>query len=102
MTTAPRDTAPTDHPAVDITERAAMVTPMPTTERAAMLTVGEIAAELRILPITVRRLITAGQLRAHRIGRTYRVPTTALDEYLEATARDAARGGRGGPVIDLR
>lgn len=43
-----------------------------------LLTVDEVAERLRVHPITVRRHIKAGRLRAVRIGRTVRVPEAEL------------------------
>lgn len=46
------------------------------------MTVGEVAAVLRVSNMTVYRLINAGQLPAVRIGRSFRVPEEELDRYL--------------------
>jgi excisionase family DNA binding protein len=43
-----------------------------------LLTVAEVAERLRVHPITVRRHIKAGRLRAVRIGRSVRVPEAEL------------------------
>lgn len=49
------------------------------------LTVGEVAAELRISPWKVRQLIAAEQLPAVRLGpRLLRVPREALEQWLRA------------------
>lgn len=42
------------------------------------MTVGEIAAVLRVTPMTVYRLIQNGKLTAIQIGRQYRVPTVEV------------------------
>lgn len=47
-----------------------------------LLTVGEVAAGLRVSTMTVYRLINAGELPAARIGRSFRVRTEDLDRYL--------------------
>jgi excisionase family DNA binding protein len=47
-----------------------------------LLTVGEVAAALRVSTMTVYRLINAGELPAARIGRSFRVRTEDLDRYL--------------------
>lgn len=47
------------------------------------LTVAEVAAELRVSKMTVYRLIHGGELAAHRVGRSFRVPASALDDYLQ-------------------
>lgn len=38
---------------------------------------------------TVYRLIRSGELKAIKIGRQYRIPRAALDEYLNTTAMAA-------------
>jgi excisionase family DNA binding protein len=47
------------------------------------MTVGEVAAILRVSTMTVYRLINAGQLPAVRIGRSFRVREGELDHYLD-------------------
>ena len=47
-----------------------------------LLTVREAAGELRISPMTVRRYIAAGKLRAVRAGRAVRIERSALDQFL--------------------
>ena len=49
-----------------------------------LLTVSEVAAELRVSNMTVYRLIKAGQLPALRVGKNYRIRQHDLDEYLRA------------------
>lgn len=46
------------------------------------LTVGEVAAQLRVSSMTVYRLINAGELPAVRIGRSFRLREEDLDRYL--------------------
>jgi excisionase family DNA binding protein len=46
------------------------------------LTVGEVAAALRISNMTVYRLISSGQLPAVRVGRSYRLRVEDVDGYL--------------------
>lgn len=50
--------------------------------KARYMTVGEVAAVLRVSTMTVYRLINAGQLPAVRIGRSFRVREEELDHYL--------------------
>jgi excisionase family DNA binding protein len=54
------------------------------------LTVAEVAAMLRVSKMTVYRLVHAGSLTAVRVGRSFRVPQRAVDEYLEAAFRESA------------
>lgn len=53
---------------------------------AKMLTLEEAAERLGVVRMTVYRLVRKGQLRAHRVGRVWRVPEDAIEEYLRGTA----------------
>jgi excisionase family DNA binding protein len=46
------------------------------------MTVGEVAAVLRVSNMTVYRLINSGELPAVRIGRSFRVRGEDFDRYL--------------------
>jgi excisionase family DNA binding protein len=46
------------------------------------LTVGEIVQIMRVSKMTVYRLIHAGKLEAIRVGRSFRVAETAVNDYL--------------------
>jgi excisionase family DNA binding protein len=46
------------------------------------LTVAEVAAAMRVSKMTVYRLVHSGDLPAARVGRSFRVPEDAVDEYL--------------------
>ena len=48
-----------------------------------LLTVAEVAERLRIHPMTVRRHIKSGRIRATRIGRAVRVSEDAVDSMSE-------------------
>jgi excisionase family DNA binding protein len=48
-----------------------------------LLTVREVAARMRVSNMTVYRLIQAGDLRATRVGRSYRLRQTDVDSYLD-------------------
>lgn len=50
--------------------------------RASFLTVAEVAARLRVSNMTVYRLISAGDLAAVRVGKSYRLFEDDLDKYL--------------------
>ena len=50
------------------------------TER--FLTVQEVAQLMRVSTMTVYRLIKAGDLRAARVGRSYRLPEIEVETYL--------------------
>lgn len=46
------------------------------------LTVAEVAARMRVSKMTVYRLVHSGELEAVRVGRSFRVPHAAVEEYL--------------------
>lgn len=54
------------------------------------LTVAEVAAVMRVSKMTVYRLVHAGDLAAVRVGRSFRVPQHAVDEYLRQGLTDTA------------
>lgn len=49
-----------------------------------LLTVAEVARELRVSAATVRRWCEEGRLESIRPGRAYRIPRRALEELLDA------------------
>jgi excisionase family DNA binding protein len=53
-------------------------------DRARFLTVAEVADALRVSTMTVYRLIKAGDLRAVRVGKSYRLTEDDVDQYLAA------------------
>ena len=53
---------------------------MPTQDR--FLTVREVADLMRVSTMTVYRLIRQGDLRATRVGRSYRLRESEVDAYL--------------------
>jgi excisionase family DNA binding protein len=64
---------------------------------AAYLTIAEVAAALRLSRMTVYRMVRAGTLAADRFGKSYRVPESAVEEYIRragapATAPEALSG----------
>jgi excisionase family DNA binding protein len=46
------------------------------------LTVAEVAAIMRVSKMTVYRLVHSGELEAVRVGRSFRVPEQAVNQYL--------------------
>jgi excisionase family DNA binding protein len=52
--------------------------------RARFLTVAEVADTLRVSTMTVYRLIKSGELKAVRVGKSYRLTEDDLDQYLAA------------------
>jgi excisionase family DNA binding protein len=47
------------------------------------LTVAEVADLMRVSKMTVYRLVHAGDLPAVQFGRSYRVPESAVEEFLQ-------------------
>ncbi|MBT2553152.1 helix-turn-helix domain-containing protein [Arthrobacter sp. ISL-5] len=63
----------------------------------AYLTIAEVAAAMRLSRITVYRMVRAGTLAADRFGKSYRVPESAVEEYMRqagspATGQEAHPG----------
>jgi excisionase family DNA binding protein len=50
--------------------------------RARFLTVAEVADLLRVSSMTVYRLIEAGELRALRVGKSFRIGEDDLEQFL--------------------
>ena len=46
------------------------------------LTVAEVASIMRVSKMTVYRLVHSGELEAIRVGRSFRVPEPAVNQYL--------------------
>jgi excisionase family DNA binding protein len=57
--------------------------------RATFLTPQEVADLLRVSSMTVYRLIKAGELRAVRVGKAYRIREDDIDRYLAARYTEA-------------
>ncbi len=54
-----------------------------------LLTASEVADLLRVSRMTVYRLIKEGQIKALRVGRSYRLREDDVDEYLSARYTEA-------------
>jgi excisionase family DNA binding protein len=54
------------------------------------LTVAEVASIMRVSKMTVYRLVHGGELPAVQIGRSFRVPEKAVNEYLNTSVVDTA------------
>jgi excisionase family DNA binding protein len=61
-----------------------------TGSRPAFLTVAEVAAMLRVSNMTVYRLINAGSLPAVRIGKSYRLRESDVEQYLDQPFTETA------------
>ena len=57
--------------------------------RARYLTVAEVADILRVSTMTVYRLIKSGDLRAVRVGKSYRLSEDDVDAYLANSYTEA-------------
>jgi excisionase family DNA binding protein len=54
------------------------------------LTVAEVATLMRVSKMTVYRLVHSGELSAVRVGRSFRVPEQAVQEYLRGAFESAS------------
>lgn len=54
------------------------------------LTVAEVAAIMRVSKMTVYRLVHSGEMPAVRVGRSFRVPESAVDDYLRGSFVETA------------
>jgi excisionase family DNA binding protein len=54
------------------------------------LTVAEVAAVMRVSKMTVYRLVHSGELPAVRVGRSFRVPEQAVQDYLRDSIIETA------------
>lgn len=52
------------------------------------LTVAEVADVMRVSKMTVYRLVHSGDMPAVRFGRSYRVPESAVEQYVRRAAVD--------------
>lgn len=59
-----------------------------------LLTVKEVAEMLRVHQRTAYRLITGGSIRAIKIGSQWRVPESALMDFLEQGWQESASQGK--------
>jgi excisionase family DNA binding protein len=50
----------------------------------AVLTVAEVAHTLRVSKMTIYRLIESGDLSAIRVGRSFRIPARAVEDFISA------------------
>lgn len=48
------------------------------------MTIPEVAARLRVAPLTVKRYIKAGKLPAYKFGRNVRLKTTEVAKFVDA------------------
>lgn len=53
-----------------------------------LVTVADVAERLSVSPMTIYRLIHSGELPALRVGRSYRVPQSAVDALFDQSLGD--------------
>ncbi|MGL1863488.1 MAG: helix-turn-helix domain-containing protein [Pseudodesulfovibrio sp.] len=70
---------------------------METTKTPNLLTVREVAELLRVHQRTAYRLITGGSIKAIKIGSQWRVPESALIEFIEKGWKESASQGKKKP-----
>jgi excisionase family DNA binding protein len=78
---------PAAHPAAMPIGRPSVPQPR---QAVTFLTVAEVAAMMRVSKMTVYRLVHAGDLSAVRVGRSFRVPERAVQDYLRDAYTDIA------------
>ncbi|WP_067779188.1 helix-turn-helix domain-containing protein [Actinomyces vulturis] len=61
---------------------------MPQEKAPTFLTVAEVADMMRVSKMTVYRMVHAGDLPAMRVGRSFRVPERAVEQFLAAGLGD--------------
>ncbi|MEG9246740.1 helix-turn-helix domain-containing protein [Arthrobacter sp. Soc17.1.1.1] len=49
-----------------------------------LYTVAEVAAMMRVSKMTVYRMVQSGTIHSIRFGRSYRVPQSAVRDYIDA------------------
>ena len=64
------------------------ITPRPRPVREVFFTVEEAANMMRVSKMTVYRLIHGKELRAIKVIRSFRIPLSALDDYLKKAEQD--------------
>jgi excisionase family DNA binding protein len=57
---------------------------------ARFLTVAEVATMMRVSKMTVYRLVHSGEMPAVRVGRSFRVPEPAVEQYLQHSFVESA------------
>ncbi len=67
----------------------------------ALLTVDQVAQQLSLHPKTVLRHIRSGQLRATRIGKSYRITAEDLDEFTGTVREPSAARPQLTTVVDI-
>ncbi|MDR0366237.1 MAG: helix-turn-helix domain-containing protein [Bifidobacteriaceae bacterium] len=58
-------------------------------------TVAEVADILRVSGMTIYRMVASGELPAIRVGRSYRIPSSALDQWIDTESKREAGGAAG-------
>ncbi|GAA4332995.1 hypothetical protein GCM10023162_37410 [Klenkia terrae] len=79
---------PAAHPAAAPVNRQLPAQPQRSADT--FLPVAEVAAMMRVSKMTVYRLVHGGELSAVRVGRSFRVPERAVQDYLRDAYTDIA------------
>jgi excisionase family DNA binding protein len=79
---------PAAHPAAAPVNR--QLPAQPQRSAVTFLTVAEVAAMMLVSKMTVYRLVHGGELSAVRVGRSFRVPERAVQDYLRDAYTDIA------------
>jgi excisionase family DNA binding protein len=87
MASAVARPVPAQHPAAMPVGRPSVPAPR---QAVTFLTVAEVAGMMRVSKMTVYRLVHAGELSAVRVGRSFRVPERAVQDYLRDAYTDIA------------
>lgn len=69
-----------------------MAPDLPAAGAPSFLTVAEVASMLRVSKMTVYRMVHSGELPAMQVGRSFRVPRRAVEEYLASRLGDWGHG----------
>ena len=56
------------------------------------LTVDEVAQVLRVSRPVILRMLGSGSLKGRKVGRTWRILRSAIDDYLDSTEPQAKKG----------
>lgn len=69
----------------DVKGDAVSASPRQLTPDPKFLTVAEVAEMMRVSKMTVYRMVHSGELPAARLGRSFRVPLHAVEEYIRGS-----------------
>jgi excisionase family DNA binding protein len=77
------DFSPSKHPADYIgADDLLYIAPAGTLPPERLVTVADVAKQLKVTARTVRKLLSSGELPSHRVGRARRIDPADIDRYL--------------------